>query len=183
MRELPEQARRLLISVDAPPRLLAHHAMVHDVVVTLVEGIERNWPNVPLDKQAALFGAATHDIGKSLHEEEMRGPGRLHENDGPALLTKLGVSEALARFARTHAQWALEPDPTIEDMLVALANTLWTGARNEHLEQHIIRYLVERNDEPEWSVFARFDDILLEALEGSGERYALYRAIPDDADD
>jgi HD domain len=180
MRELPEQAREILLSLDAPPRLLAHHTMVHDVAMSLLDGLEANWPALSLDRAAVLFGAATHDVGKAIHQEELRGPGRRHEQDGSALLTAKGVPEELARYTRTHAQWSLVKDPPIEDLIVALANTIWTGARNERLEKLLIDRIVAFSGEPLWSVFAKFDDILLEILEGAGERFALYAAIPDD---
>jgi hypothetical protein len=156
--------------------------MVHDVAVMLLEGLARNWPNFPVDHHAVLFGAATHDIGKTIHVEELRGPGRRHEQDGSALLTSKGISGDLARYTRTHAQWSLEKAPTNEDLLVALANTIWTGARNERLETIIIDRIVDFSGEPLWSVFTKFDNILLAILEGAGERMALYTAIPDDED-
>ena len=36
-RPLPAQAKRLLDTVDAPPRLLAHLALVHDMACNRVE--------------------------------------------------------------------------------------------------------------------------------------------------
>ena len=50
-----------------------------------------------------LFGAATHDIGKTPHPAELSGPGSAHEEAGRELLLSLGGSPRLARFAATHA--------------------------------------------------------------------------------
>ena len=44
------------------------------------------WPVLSVDHEAVLYGAATHDIGKVLHPNELDGPGNEHEKDGPALL-------------------------------------------------------------------------------------------------
>jgi hypothetical protein len=178
--ELPDEARDILVALDAPQRLLAHHAMVHDVAWTILDGIAERWPDFPVDRHAVLIGAATHDVGKAVYGDEMRGPGRRHENEGEAILMAQGIPQNLARFARTHGQWALEQGPTVEDLLVALANTVWIGRRNEHLENLLVTRIIEFSGEPAWSAFAKFDDILLEVVEGSGERLALYNRIPDE---
>jgi hypothetical protein len=154
--------------------------MVHDVAWTILDGFAAEWPNFPVDRRAVLIGAATHDVGKAVYTDEMRGPGRQHENEGPGILLANGLSPDLARFARTHSQWALEQPPTIEDLLVALANTVWIGHRNEHLENPIVARVVEFTGEPAWSVFAKVDDIILGVVESAGERLALYNRVPDD---
>jgi hypothetical protein len=182
LQPLPKEARDVLEAVDAPPRLLAHLALVHAVAIELVDGIAAEWPRLPIDRHAVLVGAATHDIGKTLHRDELYGPGRQHENDGPSLLIAHGFPEDLARFARTHGQWALERSPQIEDLLVALANLIWVGQRNERLEDLIVNSLVKFSGEPLWSAYARFDAILLAILEGAGQRLAIYTKIVADED-
>lgn len=183
MHELPDEARDLLVELDAPQRLLAHHALVHDVAWTILDGLAERWPAFPVDRHAVLMGAATHDVGKAIYRDEMRGPGRRHEIEGEAILLAHGFPENLARFAKTHGQWSLEPSPTNEDLLVALANTVWIGRRNEYLEKLIIDRIIEFSGEPTWSVFAKFDDILLDVGEGAGERLALYNAVPDEEEE
>ena len=49
------------------------------------------FPALRLDSESILFGAATHDIGKVLHPEELRQPGREHESAGASLLAQYGV--------------------------------------------------------------------------------------------
>ena len=46
-----------------------------------------------------LFGAATHDIGKTMHVAELSAPGSEHEEAGRQLLLAHGISPELARFA------------------------------------------------------------------------------------
>jgi hypothetical protein len=180
LRQMPKQARDVLTAIGASPRLLAHHALVHEAAAELVEGIAAEWPSFAVDRQAVLLGAATHDAGKAVHREEMSGPGRKHEADGPALLVAHGIPEDLARFARTHGQWALEPSPGAEDLLVALANLVWVGERNQRLEDAMILQVAQFSGEPLWNVFARFDSILLSIVEGAGRRLAIYTRVVED---
>ena len=86
IRELPHDARQMLKLLNAPPRLVAHLALVHDVAADLLQSLSAQWQDFPIDKEAVLFGAATHDIGKVLHPSELSGPGSNHEQDGPEFL-------------------------------------------------------------------------------------------------
>lgn len=95
-RPLPALVEPLLSGLHAPPRLVAHLLLVHDVACELVAWVSRHHPSVALDPEAVLFGAATHDIGKVLHPNELSGPGSAHEPAGYALLRERGVSERLA---------------------------------------------------------------------------------------
>ena len=81
-----------------------------------------------------LFGAATHDIGKVWHLEEMSGPGQEHHQAGVELLQQQDVDAQRARFARTHGAWRSAEALEIEDLLVALADVIWAGGRNQALE-------------------------------------------------
>src|SRR5579883_2228625 len=121
-RQLPDDVLRICHSVDAPPRLVAHLTLVHDVAYQLLDRLEDEFPALVLDRDAVIFGSATHDIGKSLHTSELSAPGRLHERDGAGLLSRFGATERLSRFTRTHANWGHDPEIAIEDLLVALAD-------------------------------------------------------------
>jgi len=96
---------RLCRAVDAPPRLIAHLTLVHDVADRLISSLHNAFPNLEMDTDSILFGAATHDIGKAIHREELTAPGKLHELRGVDLLRELGISEHRARFALTHGNW------------------------------------------------------------------------------
>jgi len=97
--------------------------LVHDVACELVEWLEQRYPALPLDREAVLFGAATHDVGKAAHVRELSGPGSAHEEAGRELLEAHGTAPELARFAATHASWAL-PDIGLEDLLVSVADKI-----------------------------------------------------------
>ena len=96
-RPLPPAALAVCDALGAPPRLVAHLRLVHDCAAELVEAIHQEFPRLRFDPDAVLFGAATHDIGKTLHPQELIGPGAEHEAAGPGLLERLGVPPALAR--------------------------------------------------------------------------------------
>ena len=182
LQPLPTEARRVLEALHAPPRLLVHLALVHEVAYELLEGMAAAWPDLPLDREAVLLGAATHDAGKIVHRAELRQPGTKHEDDGPAILIEQGLPANIARFARTHGQWSSEPSATLEDLIVALADLLWVGKRDQSLEDEIIKRLAEFRNVPLWSAFAAFDELELQVLEGAGHRFALYKKIADDED-
>ena len=77
---------------------------------------------------------AKRNGGKIIHVDEMSGPGHRHELAGERLLIAQGISEKVARFCVTHAAWD-DSDRTVEDLLVALADKLWKGKREEGLER------------------------------------------------
>ena len=85
-------------------------------------------------------------------------PGDSHEDVGPALLEEHGVSVELARFARTHGRW--DSGLSLEDLLVALADNVAVGKRNEGLEQVTVDRLVELTGLKAWEAFSVLDEIL-----------------------
>lgn len=167
---LPLKVRELLQQLQAPPRLIAHLTLVHDVAHKMVSAIDAAWPNLEYDRTAVLIGAATHDIGKAIKPEELVAPGKEHEEIGIALLRKVGFAEKHARFAWTHGGEAREPNPSLEDLLVRLADTIWKGVRNETLENRLCAVLAERRNEKPWEVFIKLDDIICAITETSDER-------------
>jgi hypothetical protein len=151
---LPGVAVELLEALDAPPRLAAHLRAVHHVAHRLTgdlatEGLE-------FDSAAVLFGAATHDIGKVRHPEELEHPGHEHERAGYELLLGYGVPHHLARFAGSHGTSWYDPDAPTDDLLVSLADKIWKGSRVTELEQRVL----ERIDGEEWDAFLRLDNVL-----------------------
>jgi len=103
-------------------------------------------------KKAILQGAALHDIGKILHPEELVGPGRQHEIDGPRFLEENGIEPHIARFARTHGSWTREM-VGLDDLVVALADNLWKGRRNDQLEALVIEVIARQMGQEKWLVF------------------------------
>jgi hypothetical protein len=171
---LPAEAERLLRELGAPPRLAAHLRLVHDVAYRLTDWLVRQHPVLTFDRAAVLFGAATHDIGKVVHGEELSGPGSAHEPAGYALLRDHGVPERLARFARTHASWT-EPDVSIEDLLVSLADKVWKAKRVTDLESLVVDRLAAASGTERWQVFMALDDVL-DGLAADADRRLAYQA-------
>lgn len=142
LRLLPDRVMQLLRDLGAPPRLAAHLRAVHDVAYQLVVWIAERYPALRFDRDAVLFGAATHDIGKIAHIAELSGPGSAHEAAGRELLLAKGVGPELAHFAETHAAWA-GPDIGIEDLLVSVADRIWKNKRVSDLEDLAVTRLAE----------------------------------------
>lgn len=159
-RPLPADVMTLLSQVSASPRLLAHLILVHDVASRLVEQITNTFPNVPFDKEAVLYGAATHDLGKAIHVEELVQAGKLHEQRGFDLLREMGVSPERARFAFTHGNWEALENVGLEDLLVALADNCWNGKRPEQLESRTVDLLSSISGRPAWDCYSELDGIL-----------------------
>lgn len=130
MRPLPDEVIELLGAVNAPSRLVAHLKLVHDTAATVLRSLRERWPALPIDTDAVLFGAATHDIGKACCHAELTAPGHEHELIGERLLLDAGITPERARFARTHGKWE---EGALEDLLVALADKVWKGKRDETL--------------------------------------------------
>jgi hypothetical protein len=170
LRPLPARAEELLVSLDAPPRLAAHLRAVHDVAWQLADWFT---DRLPLDRAAVLFGAATHDIGKIVHVEELSGPGHRHEPAGRDLLLAHGVEPELARFAASHASWTA-PDITTEELVVSLADKIWKAKRVPDLEQLI----VARLDGQPWEAFMVLDDELSRIAADSDRRLAFQSSYP-----
>jgi len=159
--ELPEGVARLLREVGATTLLVAHLRLVHDVAARLLDALLREWPELQVDSEAVLFGAATHDIGKTLHPDELSQPGTLHESNGLRLLIDRGIEDRFARFAETHARWKQGGRRcTFEDLLVALADTCWKGKRSPTLEDLVCRQLLTQIPGEQWEVFATLDDVI-----------------------
>ncbi|MEV0182332.1 HD domain-containing protein [Streptomyces sp. NPDC050625] len=153
LRPLPPRAAELLHRLDAPPRLVAHLRAVHDVAARLADWAQEHCPAMEFDRDAVLFGAATHDIGKTLHPGELTGPGARHEEAGRELLLAHGVDAALARFAGTHASW-----DALEDLVVARLSR--AGGR------------------PDWEEFLVLDEVLTAIGEDADRRLAYQMSHP-----
>lgn len=167
----------LLGSLHAPPRLAAHLRAVHDVAVQLVEWVERRYPGLDVDRESVLFGAATHDIGKTVHVSELSGPGSSHEEAGRELLLAHGFGPELARFAGTHASWA-DPAATLEDLLVSTADKIWKSKRVPELEDLVISRLAQATGRQHWEEFLALDELLGHIGNGADHRLAFQASFP-----
>ena len=172
---LPPTAQDLCLQLNAPPRLVVHLQLVHEAAGKIVLGLQKAFPGFVLDEPAIFFGAATHDLGKTLYPEELWASGKKHQEDGPALLISNGVDPSLARFALTHSQ--CDDTLSVEDFVVALADTVWKGKRLPDLEALVVKRIAGQTEVPEWRVFSRLDEILGEIAEGADERLAYQRSF------
>ncbi|WP_033824135.1 HD domain-containing protein [Kitasatospora sp. MBT63] len=173
---IPDRVDGLLRRAGAQPRLRAHLELVHDVAARLLDGIAARWPGAAVDGPAVLFGAATHDLGKVRHPEELTGPGHRHEEAGHLLLLELGVDPRDARFARTHASWTL-PGISLEELLVSLADQVWRGSRRADLEDLVTARLAEAGGLARWEVFLALDDLLTDLGADADRRLAHQNAF------
>ena len=103
-RLLPQPAADLLEQLKSLPRLAAHPRVVHDVACQIVDWTDRRDPALSYDRDAMRFGAATHDIGKTIHLAELSEPGSAQEEAGRQLLLAHGISPGPARFAAAAGQ-------------------------------------------------------------------------------
>jgi len=169
LRPLPSQIERLLREVVASPRLVAHLTLVYDVAATILERLTETWPTLSIDKAAVIFGAATHDIGKAVNRDELGGAGEQHRDSGYDLLIAHGIPALYARFTRTHARQD-DPDATLEDLLVAWADSLWCGGRPEDVEMRIARTIARVVGQELWRVFIVLDDLATDIGEDADAR-------------
>ena len=153
-----------------PPRLLAHLTLVHDAEKRLLKEIAAAFPKVKIDKELALFGAATHDIGKCVCKNELTQPGREHEAQGQKLLLSLGASPQMAAFAKNHSTWSERS--TIESLLVSLADKIWKGSRVADLEDLVAAKISQASALEKWKAYLLLDDIIQKIASDADKRLA-----------
>lgn len=164
----PAQAAELLRAHGASAWLLRHHELVLEATDALVGELSA-WAR--FDASLVRLGAALHDAGKLFHPEETRAPGHAHEAAGEAWLLSLGVPPRLAQICVTHARWD-EHRASLEDRLVALADKLWKGKRDEALERALVTELAKQTGLDPWECFERFDALCERIASGGDERLA-----------
>jgi hypothetical protein len=177
IRKLPPSVAQLLVAFDDPPRLAAHLRAVHDVAHQLTAWLGGHHPALRFDRDAVLFGAATHDIGKAVHIAELSGPGSEHEAAGQMLLLESGIDPKLARFAATHASWSRD-GIDVEDLLVSVADKVWKAKRVTDLEQLLVDRIAAASHQEAWQVFMDLDDHLDRLAAGADHRLQFQNSYP-----
>lgn len=173
---IPQQALEIHIKLDAPPRLLAHHTLVHQIAARLLLKLTEYWPNLEIDEDAVLFGAATHDIGKAEVRRELSEPGCDHEILGFAVLMENSIPLPLARFAKSHGLGS-ELDG-LEDLLVCLADKCWKGKRDEELEEKFVRVLCQSEGVDFWDAYPKMTALFDVVSLGTDARLAIQNEFP-----
>jgi hypothetical protein len=137
----------------------SHLRAVHDVATQLTARLTVRYLTLLVDSEAVLFGAATHDIGRTVRVQELSVPGSQHQRAGQQLLLAVGIDASRARFSATHASWRI-PTVQLEDLLVSLADKIWKAKRVPYLEQLVVDRLVAASGEEPWQAFLNLDDHL-----------------------
>ncbi|PXY02564.1 phosphohydrolase [Marinifilum breve] len=166
--DLPNRIVELLEEVDSPERLKRHLQIVYSTASELVNQIKQEWPTIVFNEELILFGAGTHDIGKSLITKELYEKGRKHELKGKYLLQNHGFKIEEARFAFTHGNWQ-EENLTIEDLIVSLSDKIWKGKRIAELEEKVGKIISDNLNIDYWEVYVKLDEILVKLSNKSDE--------------
>ena len=165
---LPDEIESVFSTLGVPPRLYAHSLLVHDVANKLLEWINGTWGNLNINKDLVLFGAAGHDIGKSVYINELSEEGHKHEQEGLRLLRSLGFSEEKSQFAASHALWS--ESSTLEELAVSLADKIWKGSRVAELEDLAAAKIATVTNRERWKVFRSLDTIIQVIARDSDKR-------------
>jgi hypothetical protein len=165
------EAFALLSRIGAPARLVRHAELVGEAADALLDGFAKL--RVPMDAERVRVGVALHDAGKTLHPNELDGPGAAHEPDGERLLLEHGASADVARVCRTHARWT--DTEVIEELVVALADKLWKGARVRELEERVIDAVAAALNADRWDLFTQFDQLFEDVAAAGQDRLARSR--------
>ncbi len=163
-----QDALRMLRAWGAPPRLMRHAALVSEVALELGRGLEAL--GCALDLAWTARAAAWHDAGKTWHPEELDAPGSLHEARGESELLARGVSPALARICRSHADRALARRD--EELVVCCADALWKGKRDPAREADLINRVAESASLDRWDAMLGCDDLFEAIAAGADARLA-----------
>jgi putative nucleotidyltransferase with HDIG domain len=167
-----DEAFEVLGEVAAPARLVTHARLVleaGDAILAAVASV-----GVTVDRDLVRAGAVLHDAGKARYPAELDGAGDRHEAEGERMLLARGVETKLARVCRSHAKWK-DMECSAEELLVALADKLWKGARVAELEARVVDALAQRAGCDRWDLFVTLDDAFERVAAGADQRLARSR--------
>ena len=165
-----EDVYALYRMLDAPVRLIQHVKLVGAVADELITELKEI--GITLDENLIRLGAACHDAGKIQHKNELDESGSMHETAGEELLLESGIPAVIARFCRSHAQFE-SMETSYEELVVALADKLWKGKREEILELKVIDLTATNLGQDRWDLFERMDAIFERIAADGDKRLAL----------
>jgi hypothetical protein len=149
-----DDAYVFLRELGASSKLIIHVKLVAEASELLIAKLRLL--DIGFDISFVRLGVAFHDAGKILHPEELQIKGINHEAAGEQLLLANGIDNELARCCRSHGQWQ-NMECTLEELLVALADTLWKGKRSQDLENLVVKRLSKQYSRDYWELFMEMD--------------------------
>lgn len=149
-----DAAFQFLANQGASKRLVQHAMLVRDTANQLVCMLQA--VGVPVVAETILIGAVLHDAGKIVEPGELDGPGDRHEAAGREFLLSAGYPPEIARMCVSHSQWQTV-DCSLEELIVALADKLWKGKREDALEAMVIERVARMLGRERWQVFQELD--------------------------
>ena len=162
-----DEAYDFLRKLGASSRLLKHVKLVGEAAEILITRL--SVLNVPFDAGFVRLGVAFHDAGKIIHENELSKKGDFHEAAGEKLLIENGVEARLARVCRSHGEWETI-DCSFEEYLIALADKLWKGKRENRLENIVIDRGAAILTRDRWEIFVELDSCFEEIAAAGDSR-------------
>jgi HD domain len=158
-----------LEELGASPQLILHVKLVGEAAELLITKLTQL--AIQFDARFVRLGVAFHDAGKILHPAELSSKGNYHEVAGESLLIANGLDPTLARCCRSHGRWQTL-ECSLEELIVALADTLWKGKRNTRLEELVIAKLAVIADRDYWDLFVELDSCFETiAIDGDSRLY------------
>lgn len=152
--------------LEAPECLFVHVKLVGEALEEIIGFLSRY--NLPVDYNFARLGVVLHDAGKIVHPLEFTESGNKHESGGNRLLLKNGVAPELTQCCISHAQYDGN-ECSIEELLVALSDSIWKGTRVENLELKVVDKIAALMGKERWDIFLELDDCF-EAVASSGNK-------------
>lgn len=162
-----QEAFDLIDELGAPEHLKTHVILVGEAADLLIEAIGSL--GIELDFEFIRAGVVIHDIGKTVHANEMTEPGSEHEPEGEKILLEKNVSSKLARVCMSHARWE-KMECSFEELLIALSDKLWKGKRVESLELKVVDFAAQCLGKDRWDLFPELDYKFEEIASGGHER-------------
>lgn len=149
-----EDALILLNELNAPEKLIIHGKLVCGAAEKIIEKLSTL--DISLDYAYIRIATILHDTGKIIHLSELSMPGHVHEEEGEKILIKLGIDPNLARCCLSHSRYN-NINCSIEELIVALADKLWNGKRDETLELKVVDSIAEGLGKERWDIFMELD--------------------------
>ncbi|EQA45433.1 HD domain protein [Leptospira broomii serovar Hurstbridge str. 5399] len=146
----------LLEKLSVSKSLISHHKIVLQTAEEMLNQLPISIKN-SIDSNLVMIGASIHDIGKVLFPNEESEPGSFHELAGKRLLLSLGIPLEISRFSMIHSTKI--QSSTIEEIVVRLADVIWTGSRDFESELALAYRLSIKLEINFWYLFSQLNEI------------------------